>query len=147
MNLIGVARHGIGIAGVPPIAISVARGIVIECVRHADRRALVVQAAAPDPEHSWLARLGGSFLRVPLPPGLAFAVRIANGRSVVGGVLVAEREVDLGDRPGTLIRIGHETIELDRRDGSPALPVVPRFLGLVHAEALVRRLPGREAAA
>lgn len=142
MNLVAIARHGIGIAGVPPIAIAIARGLAIDFVRHAEPSALVVQAAGPDAEAAWLTRLPGTVRRAPLPPGIAFAVMVGNGGSIVGNVLVAEREADLGDRLATIVRLGLDSIELDRRDGSPPLPVVPRLVSLTQAEALVRGLTG-----
>lgn len=143
MNLVAIARHGIGVAGVPPLAIAIARGLAIDIVRHAEPQALVVQAAGPDAEAVWLTRLRADLRRAPLPPGIAFALRVANGASVVGSLLVAEREIDLGDRPGAVVRIGLEAIELDRRDGSATVPVAPTFVGLGQAEVLVRELSGR----
>lgn len=140
MNLVALGRHGIGIAGVPPLALAIARGLAIEFVRHAQADTLAIEAAGPDAEAAWLTRLGANVRRAPLPPGLAFACRVANGQRVVGRVAVAEREADLGDRPATIVRVGTESVELDRRDGTPPLTVVPAFVGLAQAEALARAL-------
>lgn len=140
MNLVAITRHGMGIAGVPPVAIAIARGLAIDCVRHAEPQALVIQAAGADAEAAWLTRLPGTLRRALLPPGIAFAVLVTNGTSVVGNVLVAEREEVLGDRLGAIIRVGLESISLDRRDGSPPLPVTPRFVGLSQAETLARSI-------
>lgn len=140
MNLIAVARHGIGIAGVPPLGIAIARGLAIELIGAADAEALAVQAAGADGEAAWLTRIRGRLRRAPMPPGIAFALRVENGTRVVGSLLVAERERDLGDRPGVVVRIGREAVELDRRDGSAPLPVTPRYVGLDQAAAMVRAL-------
>ena len=130
MNLIAIARHGIGITGPPPLAVAVARGIVLALIRHAEPSALVVQAAAGEAELGWLRRLARRMRAVSLPPGVAFAARVSNGDAVVGTVLVAEREADLGHRLGCVVRIGPSTIVLDRRDGSLPVEVAPEFLDL-----------------
>ncbi|MBO9578233.1 MAG: hypothetical protein J7480_05630 [Microbacteriaceae bacterium] len=138
MNVIGILRHGIGIAGVPPIGLAIARGLVIDGIRHADPASLAIQAAGPEEERAWLRRIARVHRTAPLPPGLVLAIRVGNGERAVGAVLVAERETDLGDRPGSILRIGLETIELDRRDGSPPVAVAPSLVGLAEAQAWAR---------
>ena len=133
MNLLAIARHGIGIAGVPPLGVAIARGLAIDLVRAADPARLVVQAAGDDAEARWLTRIRGRLLRAPLPQGIAFALRVGNGDAVVGSLLVAEREDELGDRPGAVLRIGVEVVELDRRDGTTPLVVEPRYVGVDQA--------------
>ncbi len=138
MNLLAIARHGIGICGTPPVAIAIARGIAIDCIRHADRSVLAIQAAGAEAERGWLARPAGRFRPSSLPPGLVLAVRIDNGTSPVGSLIVAERESELGVRDGSVLRVGVEAVELDRRDGTAALRVLPRIVGLADAEAWAR---------
>jgi len=130
---VGIARHGIGVSGAPVIALAVARGIVLDCVAHADPAALRLQLAGAERELAWMARLAGRVRRAPLPPGVSLAVRIANGASTVGRVLVAERETELGERLAAVVRVGVETIELDRREGTPPVPVTPRLVSLAEA--------------
>jgi len=146
MNVIAIARRGIGVVGVPPVGIAVARGIAIELIRHAEPGALVVQVAAADPEAVWLAKLASMVRRAPLPRGIAFAIRVSNAARPIGAVLVAEHEHDLGHRLGCVIRLGPEAIVLDRRDGSPPTPVSPAFVDRAEAEALVRRWSAARAA-
>ena len=140
MNLLGIARHGIGIAGPPPVAVAIARGLALEIVATADPAALAIQAGGSDGEAAWLTTLPGRLRHAPLPPGIVFALRVTNGASTVGSLLVAEREADLGERPGVVVRIGLESVELDRRDGSPGVGVVPRFVGLEAARVGAVRL-------
>ncbi len=127
VHLIALARHGIGIVGPPPLAIALARTVVIELVRNAEPWALAIQVAGPPAEAAWLARLSGVISGAPLPPGIALAVRVANGTAPVGAVLVAEREADLGPLPAAVLRIGGDAVELDRRDGAAPLPIAPVF--------------------
>lgn len=139
MNLLSVARHGVGIAGAPPVGVAIARALAIEFAAAADAERAVVQFGGSDVEATWLARLAPVVRRVPIPPGIVFAVRVSNGTCVVGSLIVAERERDLGDRPGIVLRIGPRGVELDRRDGSSPLAVVPRLVGLEDARARTRQ--------
>lgn len=138
MNLIAIARRGIGIAGVPPVGLAIARGIAMDLIRHADPAVLELQVAGAHAERAWFAPLVARIRTAPLPPAVAFALRVANGPSVVGSLLVAEHETALGHRIGSVVRIGLDAIELDRRDGSVPIPVAPAFVALAEAEAWAR---------
>jgi len=138
VNLLSVARHGVGIAGAPAVGVAIARGLAIEFAAAADAATAVAQFGGSDVEATWLERLATVTRRAPTPPGIVFAVRVSNGPHVVGTLIVAERERDLGDRPGIVLRIGSTGVELDRRDGSPPFAVVPRLVGLEDARARTR---------
>ncbi len=127
MQLIAIARHGIGVAGPIPAAIALARTVALELVRCAEPRSLAVQAAGPPAELEWLARLPGLVRAAPLPPGVAFAVRVANGDSPLGAVLAGERVEALGPRLAAVLGLGAEAVLLDRRDGSAPLRLAPEF--------------------
>ncbi|OJX62335.1 MAG: hypothetical protein BGO95_11175 [Micrococcales bacterium 73-13] len=151
MNVVAIARHGIGVAGVPPMGLAVARGIAIESIRHAEPERLALQAAGAEAELAWLARCAARYRPAPLPPGLELAISVgvrlgphaAAAERLVARILVAEREAELGDRCGAVVRIGPERIVLDRRDGSPPTPVLSRLVGLAEAERWAREQVGR----
>jgi hypothetical protein len=148
MNVIAIARHGIGIAGPPTLGLAIARGIAIDCVRHAPADRLVIQAAGAEAEVAWLARCAARYRPADLPPGLALAVtiglRTGESERLVGRLLVAEEETDLGERPAAIIRIGPDDLVLDRRDGSQPVPVRPAMIGLAEARSWAREQVGRQ---
>ena len=147
MNVIAIARHGIGIAGPPPLGLAIARGIVIDCIRHTEAEGLVIQAAGPEAETAWLARCAARYRAAELPSGLELAVTIGlrSGETArhIGRLLVAEAETQLGDRPAAIIRIGPDDLVLDRRDGSEPIPVRPAMVGLAEARSWAREQVGR----
>lgn len=151
MNVIAIARHGIGIAGPPPIGLAIARGMAIDCIRHAPAERLVIQAAGPEHEVAWLARSAARYRPAELPPGLELAVtigvRVGATERLIGRLLIAATEPALGDRPTVIIRIGPDDLVLDRRDGSQPVPVQPAMVSLADARSWAREQVGRHRSA